>query len=179
MSLLSGPQVISELRRQIQNQSGRHLYVVLGSYSQLEFFEKNDLAHAQMADGQAFPEPVNFNRELLACIEDDVLRRMVRDESRRPQAVESQLNQAFDHVLRQYFEQCSFLPLKQCELMFAYNLDVSKLRTYATNQNHLLLILPGMQVSHQIQLFHEAETRFQKQFPGQLVTENNLWELKA
>ena len=179
MPLLSGPQIISELRRQLQNQSGRHLYVVLGSYAQLTSFEANDLTSAQTVDGQGFPEPVNFNRELLACIEDDVLRRMVRDESRRPQAVESQLNQAFDHILRQYFGQSTFLILKQCELMFAYNLDVSKLRTYATNQNHLLMLLPGRQVSHQIQLFHEAEARYQKQFPGQLVTENNLWELKA
>ena len=179
MPILTGPQVISELRRQLQNQSGRHLYVVLGLYSQLEAFEKIDLTPAQTADGQAFPELVNFNRELLACIEDEALRHMVRDESRRPQAVESQLNQAFDQILRRCFEQHSFLILKQCELMFAYKLDVSKLRTYAANQNHLLLILPGRQVSHQIQLFHEAEPRFQAQFPGQLVTENNLWELKA
>lgn len=177
MPLLSGPQVISELRRLLQNQSGRHLYVVLGSYSQLTSFEKNDLAPAQTADGEALPEPVNFNLELLACIEDEVLRRMVRDESRRPQAVVSHLNQAFDQVLRRFFERYSFLILKQCELMFAYKLDVSKLRTYATNQNHLLLLLPGRKVSHQIQLFHEAETRFQALFPGQLVTENNLWEL--
>jgi hypothetical protein len=179
MPLLSGPQVVSELRRLLQNQSGRHLYVVLGSYSQLETFEKSDLAPAQTADGKAFPEAINFNRELLTCIEDDVLRRMVRDESRRPQAVESQLNQAFDQILRWFFEQRSFLILKQCELMFAYKLDVSKLRTYATDQNHLLLLLPGRQVSHQIQLFYEAEPRFQAQFPGQLVTENNLWELRV
>lgn len=179
MPPLSGPQVISELRRLSQNQSGRHLYLVLGSYSQLDSFEKNDLAPAQMADGQGFPKPVNFNRELLACIEDEALRHMVQNESRRPRAVESQLNQAFDHILRQYFDQRSFLILKQCELMFAYNLDVSKLRTYATNQNHLMLLLPGRQVSHQIQLFHEAETRFHRQFSGSLVTENNLWELKA
>lgn len=179
MPVLSGPQVISELRRQLQNQSGRHLYVALGSYGQLQSFEKHDLGSAQTVDGQAFPEPVNFNRELLACIVDKVLRRMVRDESRRPKAVESQLNQAFDQILRQFFAQHSFLILKQCELLFAYNLDSSKLRTNAANQNHLLLLLPGRLISRQIQLFHESEPRFQKQFPGQLVTENNLWELKA
>lgn len=179
MPPLSGPQVISELRRQLQNQSGRHLYVVLGSYSQLESFEKNDLKPAKTVDEQAFPKPVNLNRELLACIEDEVLRRMVRDESRRPQAVDSQLNQAFDQLLRRCFEQHPFVILKQCELMFAYKLEASKLRTYAANQNHLLLLLPGRQVSNRIQLFHETEPRFEAQFPGQLVTENNLWELIA
>lgn len=179
MPMLSGPQIISELHKQLQNQSGRHLYVVLGAYSQLAAFEQNDLAPARTSGGGSFPEPVNLNRELLACIEDEALRHMVRDESRRPQAVERQLNQAFDDLLRRFFDQTTFLILKQCELLFAYNLDLSKLRTYATNLNHLLLLLPGRQVSGQIQLFHEAEARFQAQFPGGLVTENNLWELKA
>ena len=184
MPLLTGPQIISELRKQLQNQSGRHLYAVLGTYQLLENFERNDLAPALTAEGWHLPSLVNFNRDLLDHIEDEGLRRMVRDESRRPQAVESQLNQAFEQVLREHFggegfAQHSLLILKQFELMFAYKLDLSKLRTYATNQNHLLLLLPGRQVSNQILLFHESDQRFQTQFPGQLVTENNLWELKA
>ncbi len=183
MPLFTGPQIISELRRQLQNQSGRHVYVVLGTYQSLENFEKNDLSPALNVDGQALPKPVNFNKALLDHIQDDALRRMVRDESRRPQAVESQLNQAFEQILREYFASQSvtqsLLILKQCELMFAYQLDLSRLRTYATNQSHLLLLLPGKLVSSQILLFHEADQRFQHQFPGQLVTENNLWELKS
>jgi len=179
MTSLYGPQIISELCKKLQNQSGRHLYVVLGNYASLEEFVKNDLSPAQTTDGLAFPKPVNFNRELLAQIEDEALRRMVRDEIRRPQAVESHLNQAFEQLLRNRFKKQLFLILKQCELIFAYKLDLSKLRTYATNQNHILLLLPGKQLSNQILLFHEAEQRFQTQFPGQLVTENNLWELKA
>lgn len=179
MPLLTGPQIISKLRKQLQSQSGRHLYVVLGTYQLLENFEINDLTPAQTADGTLLPKPLNFNRDLLDHIEDEALRRMVHDESRRPQTVEDQLNQAFEQVLREHFAEGSLLILKQCELMFAYKLDLSKLRTYATNQNHLLLLLPGRQVSNQILLFHESDQRFQNQFPGQLVTENNLWELKA
>ena len=143
MPIFSGPQVISELRKQLKNQSGRHLYVALGTYDQLETFEKHNLTSAVSADGQTLPKPVNFNLELLANIEDETLRRMVRDESRRPQAVESQLNQAFEQLLREHFKNQSLLILKQCELLFAYKLDMSKLRTYATNQNHLLLLFPG------------------------------------
>lgn len=179
MALLTGPQIITELRKQLQNQSGRHLYVVLGTYTLLDHFEKDDLASALTVDGRALPQPVNFNRDLLDHIADEALRRMVRDESRRPQAVESQLNQAFEQSLRDSFAAGTLLILKQCELMFAYQLDLSRLRTYASNQNHLLLLLPGRLVSNQIVLFHEADPRFQRQFPGQLVTENNIWELKA
>jgi hypothetical protein len=178
VALLTGPQIISALCKQLQNQSGRHLYMVVGGYIPLETFIKNDLAPARSTEGTPFPTPVNFNRELLAQIEDEELRRMVRDEIRRPQAVESQLNQAFERLLRQQFDGNSFLILNQCELLFAYRLDLSRLRSYATNQNHLLLLLPGKQVGNQILLFHEAEQRFQIQFPGQLVTDNNLWELK-
>jgi hypothetical protein len=179
MPHLTGPQVITELRKQLQNYSGRHLYVALGTYEQLDTFCNHDLAPALRMDGRAFPKPLNFNRTLLDRIEDESLRRMVRDESRRPQAVESQLNQAFEQLLRDCFAAESFLILKQSELLFAYNLDLSKLRTYAANQNHLLLLLPGRLVSNQIILFHEADGRFQQQFPGQLVTENNVWEIKA
>lgn len=60
MPILTGPQIISELRKLLQNQSGRHLYVVLGTYQQLENFEKNDLAPALSADGIPMPQPVNF-----------------------------------------------------------------------------------------------------------------------
>lgn len=179
MPQLTGPHVISELCKQLHNQSGRHLYVVLGTYGSLEQFEKNDLAHAVTAEGEPFPDPKNFNRDLLDHIEDGALRRMVRDESKRPQAVSSQLNHAFENILHEHFTGQTFLILKQCELMFAYNLDLSKLRIYAANQNHLLLLLPGKLVSNQILLFHESDQRFQNQFPGQLVTENNMWELKA
>jgi hypothetical protein len=177
MPKLTGPQVISELRRHLQHQSGRHLYVILGTYEQLENFEKHALAPALTSDGKLFSKPINFNRALLDHIEDEALRKMVRDESRRPQAVERQLNQAFELVLSECFERHSLLIVKQTELMFAYKLDLSKLRTYATNQNYLLLLLPGRLMGNQISLFHESDTRFQTQFPGQLVTENNLWEL--
>ena len=179
MPILTGPQIIIELRRQLQNLSGRHLYVVLGEYKQLDEFEKNDLSPALTVDGKLLPQSTNFNRSLLEHIEDEDLRRMVRDENRRPQAVESQLNQAFEQLLREAFAANSLLILKQCELMFAYSLDLAKLRTYAANQNHLLLLLPGKLSSNQVKLFFETDQRFHRWFPGQLVTENNVWELKA
>ncbi len=179
MTQMTGPQIVSELRQQLQSQSGRHLYAVLGTYRLLDDFEKNDLTHALSAEGQPLPAPVNFNLKLLDQIEDESLRKMVRDESRHPLFVKSQLNQAFEKVLREHYAAQPLLVLKSIELMFAYQLDLSKLRTFATDRNHLLLLLPGRLVSDQILLFHETGPRFQAQFPGQLVTKNNLWELKA
>ena len=179
MNNLSNAQIISALCTLLQKPGGRHLYMVLGTYTAIESFISKDLCSAMRTDGTPFPAPLRFNQALLASIEDEALRRLVRDEHRRPLAVESQLNQAFEQLLRHQFEEHPFLILEQCELMFAYSLDLSKLRTFATDEHHLLLLLPGKQVSNQMVLFHEAEQRFLKQFPSQLVTENHLWELNV
>lgn len=179
MPVLNGAQIISRLKEQLLNQSGRHMYLVLGSYTQLEQFEQGYLCQALLPNGQPFPPSVNFNLELLARIEDERLRQMVKNETRTPQTVVSQLNRAFDLLLREHFSSGSFLILKQCELMFAYNLDPTKLRTYATNQNHLLLLLPGRYLGNQIVVFQGTDPRFEKIFSSQLVTENNLWEIHS
>lgn len=179
MPVLNGSQIISQLKEQLHNQSGRHMYVVLGSYPQLEQFEQEHLCQALLPDGRRFPPSVNFNLELLARIEDERLRQMVKNEARTPQTVVSQLNKAFDLLLRDQFSTGSFLILKQCELMFAYDLDLAKLRTFANNQNHLLLLLPGRYLGNQIVVFQGTDPRFEKTFPSQLVTENNLWEIHS
>jgi hypothetical protein len=179
MTKVSGPQIISELREKLQFDIGRHLYGVLGNYAQLAQFEKTDLAQARDPHNNPFPEPVNLNRELLARIGDDDLRRLIQDEARYPQAVQRQLSQKFDQLLGDLLSApaSGLLALKQVELLFTYNLDLSFLRTRASNQNHILLLLPGQRRSEQIIMFHETESRFHRTLPGNLIAENHLWEL--
>ena len=175
---ISGPQVISELRDKLQFDVGRHLYGVLGSYSQLADFEERGLAHAMDPKGQPFPQPVNLNRELLARMGDADLRGLVHAEARRPQTIQRRLGQELDNLLADFLEQHRFLILKQLELVFAYELDLSVFRIRATNQNHILLLLPGARLGGHIALFHEAGSRFQRQLPSNLIADNHLWELK-
>ena len=47
----------------------------------------------------------------------------------------------------------------------------------AANQKHILVLLPGEQVSDRITLFHEASARNHRTLPANLVPENHLWEL--
>lgn len=179
MTKLSGPQIISQLREKLQFNIGRHLYGVLGSYAQLQQFEQTDLAQARDPKGHLFSKPINLNRELLARIGDADLRQLIKDEARYPQAVQRRLSQKFDHLLDELLsaQASHLLILKQLELLFTYNLDLSVLRTRAANQNHILLLLPGQRRSEQIIIFHETDPRFQRTLPGNLIADNHLWEL--
>lgn len=182
---LTGPQIISELRDKLQLGIGRHLYGVLGTYAQLKRFEQVDLSQARDPYGALFPPVTNLNRELLTRIEDAQLRRLIQDEAKYPQAVQRRLSQQFDQLLAELLmvqpgheTGFHFLILKQVELLFTYDLELSVLRTRAANACHILLLLPGQRRGEQIILFHEAEAHFHRTLPDHLIIENHLWELK-
>lgn len=174
---LTGPQIVVELREKLQFEVGRHLYGVLGTYAQLARFEEHDLAQARDPQGRRLPNPVNLNRELLARIDDASLRQMVQEEARRPSSVQRRLNVELDRLLSDLLGDSHLVFVRQLELLFAYELDLSIFRTRATNQNHILLLLPGERRSEHVTLFHEAEPRFHRAFPGNIIADNHLWEL--
>ena len=174
---LGGPQVVTQLREKLHFAVGRHLYGVLGTYAGLHAFERDALAQALLPDGTPFPAPVNLNAALLASIGDADLRQMVQDEARRPQAVQNRLNQALNGLLGTLLAERDFIILKQLELLFAYSLDLSVFRTRASNQSHILLLLPGARQGEQVVLFREADARFHRVLIPNLIADNHLWEL--
>lgn len=174
---LGGPHVISELREKLQFDIGRHLYGVLGSYDQLERFEHDHLTQARDHQDRHFPLPINVNRELLRRIGDADLRQLVDTEARRPHAVTYRLNQEFDALLADLLQQTDLVILKQLELLFAYNLELSVLRTRASNQSHILLLLPAERRGEHLIMFHEVPPKFQRSIPPNLIADNHLWEL--
>jgi hypothetical protein len=174
---LAGPEIIGELRDKLPVGVGRHLYAVLGAYAQLARFEQAHLAQARDPEGHPLPVPLNVNRELLARIGDEELRQLVRDEPRRPQAVQRRLNQELQGLLNDRLATHWFLILRQLELLFAYELDLTAFRTRASNQSHILLLLPGERRGDHITIFHEADARFHRTLPENLIADNHLWEL--
>ena len=173
----SGPDIITELREKLQFNIGRHLYGILGSYQLLGNFELNGIAQSTLPSGEAFPSPVNLSRHLLANIKDDDLKKLIRDEGRRPQAIKRALNYTLNNTLAKLLIDTNVLILKNLELVFAYDLDLSLFRTRATNQNHILLLLPGERRSDHITIFHEANVRSHRSLPQNLIADNHLWEL--
>src|SRR5262245_12838406 len=122
--------------------TGRHLYVVLGSYGRLERYETVVFREAQGPDGQRLPAPLNVNRALLDRINDDELKRLVQTEASRQESIKDRLSKELDTMVAENLESSSFLALKNLELLFAYDLELNCLRIRAVNQKHILILLP-------------------------------------
>ncbi|MCX6083331.1 MAG: hypothetical protein NTW32_27710, partial [Chloroflexi bacterium] len=82
-----------------------------------------------------------------------------------------------DSLLANLLTQDHFVILKNLELLFAFELELETVRARANNQNHILMMLPGEKRGDHIVLFSEAEQRFHRQLPFQLIADNHLWEL--
>lgn len=174
---LSGHEINSQLRQKLEMPTGRHLYVVLGSYDGLERYEKIAFREARLPSGQRLGDPVNVNRSLLERIEDEELKKLVRNEASLPETVRKRLTDELDALVDEKLTSGSFLAIKHLELLFAYDLELSCLRIRATNQKHILLLLPGELAGDRITLFHEASAPNHRTLPANLVPENHLWEL--
>jgi hypothetical protein len=174
---LSGHEINSQLRQKLDMPTGRHLYVVLGCYERLERYEKVDFPEARSPTGQKLSQPVNINHDLLERIPDHELKRLVQTEASRTESVKDRLTKELDALVAEKLNGGSFVALKGLEILFAYNLELNSLRIRATNQKHILLLLPGEKVGDRIMLFHEAQQNNHRTLPTNLVPENHLWEL--
>lgn len=175
---MTGPQIIESLANNFQNNIGRHLYGILGTYEQLIVFQNSNLPHLTITNEPIPPKVIHFNDALLDRIGDDELREMVKTEARLPQMTQGKLNKVFDSLLVDHLSHNRVLVICQLELLFAYELDLQYFRARATNHNHIVLLLPGELRRDRIDLFSEARTPFQRTLPAQLITENHLWEIQ-
>lgn len=174
---LSDHEVNSRLHDRLQNVAGRHLYVILGSYEALYRYERHAFPEARGPNNERLRSPVNVNHTLLERIPDDELKELVQNEAKRPQQVRERLYSELDQFLAQELATSSILALKQMELLFAYDLEMDKLRTRATNQKHIIVLLPGQRSGDKIFLFHEVAAQWHRTLPNSLVPEEHLYEL--
>jgi hypothetical protein len=174
---LSGHEINSQLRQKLDMPTGRHLYVVLGSYERLERYEKVDFREALSPTGQKLSQPVNINHELLERIPDNELKRLVQTEASRTESVKDRLTKELDALVAEKLNGGSLVALKGLEILFAYDLELNCLRIRAANQKHILLLLPGEKVGDRVTLFHEAPAHNHRTLPHTYVQENHLWEL--
>jgi hypothetical protein len=174
---LSGHEINSQLRQKLAVPTGRHLYVVLGTYERLGRYERVDFPEALSPESHRLGEPVNVNRNLLDRISDDELKGLVQTEASRIECVKDRLRKELDTLVAEKLNGSSFLALKNVELLFAYDLELHCLRIRATNQKHVLLLLPGQTVGDRVVLFHEAPEKYHRTLPSTYVQENHLWEL--
>jgi hypothetical protein len=174
---LSGHQINSNLRQKLEMPTGRHLYVVLGTYERLERYERVDFREARSPSGQRLGEPVNVNHNLLDQIKDDELKGLVQTEASRTASVKDRLAKELDALVAEKLKDASLLALKNLEILFAYDLELNCLRIRAANKKHILMLLPGERVGDRIILFHEAPSNNHRTLPITMVPEDHIWEL--
>jgi hypothetical protein len=174
---MSDHEVNSHLRERFHNVAGRHLYVILGTYDALARYERIAFPEVRDPDNEQLRPALNVNYTLLERLPDEELKELVQNEARRPQQVKDRLYHELDRLLAEELAKNSIVTLKQVELLFAYDLELDKLRTRATNQKHILLLLPGQRSGDNIWLFHEAAPQWHRTMPNALVPEEHLCEI--
>lgn len=167
--------IVQTLQAKLNVPHGRHLYGVLGTYKQLDAFTAA-AANAHLVDGQRFPAPLNVNREILNGIPDDEFRELVAHEAKRPEPTSAHVAQAFERFLRRTLTGKGLVVLGHLELVFAYGVELSLLRTLAADDDRVLLLLPGCRESGHVRLFPDL-TDGSYVLPVNLIADNHLWQL--
>ena len=186
---MNSTEIIEALRQKLAVTSGRHLYGVLGSYAKLDAFAEK-LRQAKTQDGAPFLNPINVNCGILEALPDaipddpsdsnapdDKFRRLADNEAKYPAPTAAHVGRAFERFLRSILKGVRVVVLANLEMLFAYNVDLSLLRTMATDENKVLLLLPGRRTSGTIIMFHEMKGSAYT-LPTNLIAENHLWEIR-
>lgn len=173
---MKSSEIIEELREKLAIQSGRHLYGIIGNYSSLKQFAIA-LRQVKIPDQKSFPAPVNVTRGILDAIPDEEFMELAENEARMPEPTAAHVQKAFETFLRAELKKNQLVVLEHLELLFAYHLELTLLRTLAANENRIILLLHGLKAGNSVRLFPEIEDA-QYKLPDSLIIENHLWEIK-
>ena len=169
-------EIIEALRSRVTVPSGRHLYGVLGSYQALTDFA-SELSKAKMPESDAtFSATINVNRGILEAIPDEDFKRLASNEARHPQPTANQVSRAFEVFLRSVLPGNGLVVLSNFEMLFAYNIELNLLRSMATDDNRILLLLPGKRSAGKIIMFPDMDGA-DYVLPVNLIAENHMWQL--
>ena len=169
--------IVHELGQKWNEGGKRHLYLVLGRCSELEALAR-DLANARMPDRQQVGEPIRVNAALLDRLkQQNKLDELDGGEAKYPTMVRERLKAEFEVLVKGALDRKRAVVLGELELLFAFELDLALLRREATNGRHIVLLLPGERIGDRVVLFHEADERFQRALPTNLVMDTHIWEV--
>ena len=173
---MKSTEIIEAIRQKLTVPGGRHLYGVLGTYTQLDGFAKK-LNQAKTTDGAPFPKPVNVNRGILDAVPDDEFKQLAENEAKYPEPTAAHVARAFERFLRANLTGKSILVLSNLEMLFAYHIELNLLRTMAADEDRVLLLLPGRRSRGRIIMFHEMDVGVYT-LPTNLIADNHLWEVR-
>lgn len=167
--------IIEAIISKLNNPGGRHLYAVLGTYRGLRSFE-NKLQEAKTPDGKNFPKPLSVNKEILDAIPDEEFRQLVENEAKRPEPTAAHVAKAFETFLRSNLQGKGLIVLSNLEMLFAYHLELNLLRTMATDDDRVMLLLPGHRSGGNIIMYPDSDEGSYT-LPTNLIAQDHLWEI--
>lgn len=168
-------EIIEAIISKLKIPGGRHLYGILGTYKSLKYFEKK-LQQAKTPDGKKFPKSLSVNKGILDAIPDDEFRQLVENEAKRPEPTAAHVAKAFETFLRSQLQGKGLIILSSLEMLFAYHLELNLLRTMATDDDRVLLFLPGHRSSGKIIMYPDSGEGSYT-LPTNLIAQDHLWEL--
>jgi hypothetical protein len=169
--------IVDTLITKLTMPGGRHLYGILGTYTQLEDFSAL-LTQARAPNGMRFPRPINVNKGILDTIPDSEFKELCENEARQPLPTQKHVEKAFETFLRQMLAKKGLLVLGNMEMIFAYQLELNLLRTMAADDDRIILLLPGRRESGRTVMF-PGWPDGSYQLPINLIADNHLWELRG
>lgn len=168
--------IIEIMMRKLSVPVGRHLYGILGSYKALDRFA-GKLQEAKVSEGKPFPSPLSVNRGILEAIPDEEFRRLVQDEAKHPEPTADHVRRAFESFIRTALQRDGLVVLKSLEMLFAYDTELSALRTLAADEYRVILLLPGKREGERVIMFPgTGPTTYS--LPTNLLPRDNLWQLE-
>jgi hypothetical protein len=168
-------EIIEALRSKLSVDGGRHLYGVLGSYKRLGEFA-NKLSQAVAPDGTPFPSTLSVNKGILSSIPDAEFRELAENEAKRPEPTAAHVERAFESFLRANLKGKGLIVLGSLEMLFAYNVELTLLRTMAADDDRVLLLLPGRRSGGKVIMFPDLGEGYV--LPTNLIADNHMWELE-
>jgi len=79
------------------------------------------------------------------------------DEAKRPEPTAAHVAKAFEMFLRERLRESGLVVLNGLEMIFAYQVELSFLRTVAADDHRVLMLLPGRRSHGRIMMFPELD----------------------
>lgn len=173
---MNDTEIIEALRKRLSVNSGRHLYGIMGSYTNLERFATN-LQQARTLEGTPFPAPLSVNREILEAIPDEEFRELADNEPKRPEPTMNHVKQSFEFFLRSKLRDIDMLVLSNLEMLFTYHIELNLLRTLATDDKRIILLLAGKRGYGGEMIMFPGLVDEGYILPTNFISDNHMWEL--
>ena len=127
-------------------------------------------------NGTPFPSTLSVNKGILSSIPDAEFRELAENEAKRPEPTAAHVERAFESFLRSNLKGRGLIVLGSLEMLFAYNVELTLLRTMVADDDRVLLLLPGRRSGGKVIMFPDLGDGYA--LPTNLIADNHCGNWK-